>query len=396
MLALAGAIAAGAAGAAGAGGTAGTAASGGSGWPVWLVGPKGLAAGFDPTGAGLQVSTKGLLGGLMKGAQHLVERWILSGTASLVEACGRAIQAASAPSFGSAFQGELAVLEHLGAVLALLFLLFAVIQAIVRQDLSGLLRAVLLRLPVALLLGGGAAELVVVALKATDEMSSALAGSPGTAVGALVQHVAALLAGTGPTSVVDEGFAGLAVALVAAGVSLVLWLELVVRSAAIVVATLFLPLALAGIVWQESARWAKRLAETLTALVLAKLVVVAVLVLAARTVSSSAGLDGLVQATALLLLATLSPFSLLRLIPMVEAGAVGHLDGLGRRSATRAAGAALQIGGTLRARAAERSSGLGGDGGIPMAAGVPWDHPSVAGLAGHPRPEGPAEHTEAS
>ena len=174
------------------------------------------------------------------------------------------------------------------------------------------------------------------------------------------------------------GFAGVLVAVVVAAVSLVLWLELVVRSAAIVVATLFLPLALAGVVWQESARWARRLAETLAALVLSKLVVVAVLVLAARTVADGSGLDGLVQAAALLVLATLSPFSLLRLMPMVEAGAVGHLEGLGRRAAGRTAGTALGVGSTLRARAAERVAEAGA--GIPMADGVPWDHPSVAGM----------------
>lgn len=352
--------------------------------PSWLTGPQGLGGigGLDPSGAGGPITVRGLLGGLLNGLGHRLGAWILSGTTSLVEACGRAIEATSAPSFGAAFRGELQVLERLGAGLALLFLFLAVVQAILRQDLAGLARAVLLRLPLAVLLGAGATELVVLALRATDEMSRALLGPTGTAVGAVVRHVARLLAGTGPTSVLDAGFAGALVALVVAAVSLVLWLELVVRSSAIVVATLFLPLALAGVVWQESARWARRLAETLAALVLSKLVVVAVLVLAARTVAEATGLGGLVEAAALLLLAALSPFSLLRLVPMVEAGAAGHLEGLGRRAAGRAAGTALGAGAALRARAVERASEVGT--GIEMADGVPWDHPSVAVMVGAP------------
>lgn len=348
---------------------------GGSG-PTWLTGPGGLRAGLDPTGA----TAGALFGGVLKGLGRAIERWILSGTAHLVEACGRAIQATTTPSFGAAFEGEAHVLAHLGAVLALILLFFAVIQAILRQDVSGLLRSVLLRLPAAVLLGCAAAELVALGLHATNEMSRVVMGRPGTAVDGLVQHIAGLLAGSGPHSVLDTGFAGLVVAVVVAAVAFVLWLELVVRSAAILVATLFLPLALAGLVWQESTRWARRLAETLLALVLSKLVVVAVLVLAARTAEHASGLGGLVQALALLLLATLSPFSLLRLVPMVEAGAVGHLDGVGRRAAGRAAGVAVRTGATIRARAAERSGGVGT--GVPMAEGVRWDHPSVVAAIG--------------
>ena len=340
-----------------------------------VFGPGGIGSVLDPTGA----AASALLNGVLSGFGHAVEGWIIAGTAHLVEAVGTAVAATTTPSFGAAFSAELGLLERLGVELSALLLLFAVIQAVVRQDLAGLARAVLLRLPLAVLLGGGAAELVVLALHATDEMAATLVGSPTAAVGSLVQHLAGLLAGQGPSSALDTGFAGLVVAVVAALVALVLWFELVVRSAALVVATLFLPLALAGLVWQESSRWARRLAETLTALVLSKLVVVGVLVLAAGSVSSATGLDGLVQATALLLLATVSPFSLLRLIPMIEAGAVGHLDGVGRRTAGAAAGLAVRAGAVVRSRAAERS---GGPVDVPLADGMPFDHPSVAAALG--------------
>ena len=65
--------------------------------------------------------------------------------------------------------------------------------------------------------------------------------------------------------------------LTAAVVAFVLWLELAVRSAAIGAAALFLPLALVGLAWPATSHWARRLGETLAALVLSKLVIAAVL-----------------------------------------------------------------------------------------------------------------------
>lgn len=364
--------------AAGGGAGGGAGASGGSGGGLsWLTGPGGLSSGLDPTGAAVSA----LLKKALRSFGHALEQWIVDGTASLVEAVGHAVAATTTPSFGSAFMTEYDLLGRLGVELSALLLLFAVVQAVLRQDLGGLARAVVVRLPAAVLLGAGAATLVALALQATDEMAAALVGSPTAAVGRLIHHLASLLGGSGGTSPLDAGFAGVLVAVLAALVALVLWFELVVRSAAIVVATLFLPLALAGLVWQESTRWARRLAETLTALVLSKLVVVAVLALAAGSVSVAAGLSGLVEATALLALATLSPFSLLRLIPMVEAGAIGHLDGLGRRTAGAATGMAVRAGAVVRARVAERAAGSAE---VPMAEGAPYDHPSVVAVLGGP------------
>ena len=122
------------------------------------------------------------------------------------------------------------------------------------------------------------------------------------------------------------------VVLAAAIVSFVLWLELAVRSAAIAAASLFLPLALAGLAWPATAHWARRLGETLAALVLSKLVIAAVLALAAGLLGSSSGLAGVVEGIALLAIAGFAPFALLKLVPAIEAGATAHFEGLGRRS----------------------------------------------------------------
>jgi hypothetical protein len=65
--------------------------------------------------------------------------------------------------------------------------------------------------------------------------------------------------------------------------------------------------------------------------VLSKLVIAAVLALAAGLLGSSSGVGGVVEGVGLLAVASFAPFALLRLVPAVEAGATAHLEGLGRR-----------------------------------------------------------------
>jgi hypothetical protein len=162
----------------------------------------------------------------------------------------------------------------------------------------------------------------------------------------------------------------------------VLWLELLVRAAAVYVAVLFLPLAMATLVWPSVAHWCRRLVETLTALILSKFVIVATLSLAASAVGSGtagtgdagSGFASVLAGGALLVLATFVPFSILRLIPLVEAGAVGHLDGVRQRAVAglthmphKAASYALKKGmeanGAAKLAAQVGSPGTGGDNG---------------------------------
>jgi hypothetical protein len=131
----------------------------------------------------------------------------------------------------------------------------------------------------------------------------------------------------------------LLVALLIAVGAFVLWLELLIRAAAVYVAVLFLPLALATLVWPAVSHWCRRLVETLAALILSKFVIVATLSLAVGAVASGtagtgnhgSGFSSVLAGGALLLMATFVPFAILRMIPAVEAGAVAHLDGLRAR-----------------------------------------------------------------
>jgi hypothetical protein len=262
-------------------------------------------------------------------------RWVASGAVWLIAQVGSAMSGTTsidlnAPWFGA----HEAVMASLAAAVVVPMACCAAIQAVYRQSASTLLRTFLVHLPLSLLLTGVAVTLVRMALALTDAMSAAVLSSAGVDTTNLLSGLFTFLIPAASVSPVP-GFVVFLGGLVVAAAALVLWLELVVRAAAVSVAVLFLPLALAALVWPSVAHWCRRLADTIVALVLSKFVVAAVLALAAGAtagglgVSSSGkggGFAAVVTGIALLMIAILSPFTLLRLVPAVEAGAVAHLE----------------------------------------------------------------------
>ncbi|GEM_PF-1282379 len=283
-------------------------------------------------------------GYLARHALEAVNGWVAAGAGWLLSHAGRALGASSRPELGAAFfTSHYRVMLELAAVVAVPLLLVSALQAVVRQDAGQLVRSAFVYLPLGLLLGAVAVELVRLGVAAVDDLSTTLARGTGLDARHFLDGLVPLgrlaaLTGSGAL----PAFVTFALLLILALGALLLWLELVVRSAAIEVAVLFVPLALAGLVWPPTAAWARRLAETLGALVVAKLVIVAVLVLAAAALlrpGRGAGPAAVVEGTALLGLAVASPFALLRLVPVVEAGSVAHLEGSGRQLGRRAASA---------------------------------------------------------
>jgi hypothetical protein len=55
-----------------------------------------------------------------------------------------------------------------------------------------------------------------------------------------------------------------------------IWLELLLRAAAIYISVLFLPLALVAMIWPAGWRWCRRLIEFLIAIIFAKVFIVAI------------------------------------------------------------------------------------------------------------------------
>jgi hypothetical protein len=263
-------------------------------------------------------------------------RWVASGAVWLLGQVGTAMSASTSVDLGAGwFSAHIAVMASLAAVVVLPMACCAALQAVYRQSPSMLVRTFLVYLPLSLLLTGVAVELVRMALAVTDALSSRVLSSAGVDTTNVLAPVSTFFSGVGSVEPAVPAFVIFVGGLIVAAVALVLWLELVVRAAAISAAVLFLPLSLASLVWPAVAHWCRRLGDTLVALVLSKLVIAAVLSLAAAALAGGSGQSGnasgggfaaVVTGIALLLVATLSPFTLLRLVPTVEAGAVSHLE----------------------------------------------------------------------
>jgi hypothetical protein len=297
-------------------------------------------------------------------ALNAVAHWVASGSAWLLGQIGAALGATtqvslSAPWFVTRFRS----MEGLFALFALPLLLVSALQALFQQRASILLRAALVQLPLAAILAGAAVELTSMALAATDELSSAVASSGTDELGSLTGSLAnVLVQSTTATGTPIPTFITMLCAAVVAVAALVLWVELVLRAAAIYVVVLFLPLALACSIWPALSSWCRRLVETLAALILSKLIVVVVLVAAVGALGDQAGrgFSTIVTGIALLVLATFAPFTLLKLLPLFEATAALQLEGLRQR------GTAAVVHGPPRQAAAMALDHLGSS--APLAA----------------------------
>ena len=251
---------------------------------VHAVGCTGLQA-VDPLC--YAASAAGSIGGSVAAAGigavfDGLSQWVASGAEWLLSQIGNVLVSTTSIDLGADwFTTHYEVMTALAAIVVLPLLLVSTLQAVYRQNAGQLVRSFFVQLPLALLLGVVAVQIVILCLSATDALCTEVAGGSGSDVHALLTGMSKGLI----VAVADPGMATfvlLLVGLLVAAASFVLWLELLVRAAAVYVAVLFLPLAMATLVWPTVAHWCRRLVETLTALILSKFVIVATLSLAAE------------------------------------------------------------------------------------------------------------------
>jgi hypothetical protein len=276
--------------------------------------------------------------------------WISSAASWLLDEVGHALDTTTRPPVTTSwFEAKQRAILVVAAPIALLALLGSALHALLHGTVGTLVRTVLLRLPAAAILGAAAAGVVGLAVSATDQVCAALSSGDSTSISSVL-HALATSVTTQPASV--PAAVAVVMALVAILGSLCLWIDLIVRSAAITVATALLPLVFAASIWPPGVAWARRLVETLAALIVSKAVIVLVLSIALdAVVHEPQGVASVVTGGALLLLAAFAPFVVLRLVPSVEAAAVSHLEGVRRRAVS----ASTQVAG----RAATLAAGIG-------------------------------------
>jgi type IV secretion system protein TrbL len=262
---------------------------------------------------------------------------------------GVLVQSTTPPVTTAWFLAREHLLFEVAAPVALLALVGGALHAVVRSELHELWRTVVVRLPVAILCGAAGAGIVGIALTATDQLCDALGTSSGDSLSGALHGIGLAVLATGVPGPVEVLVTG----MVLLG-SVALWFELVVRAAAITIATALLPLVFASTLWPPAVNWAKRLVETLGALIVSKAVIVLVLSLAIDALTHvTTGPSTAITGGAMLLFAAFAPFAVLRMVPLVEAAAVGHLEGMRQRATSSVQHASR--------RAVSMAAGAGGE-----------------------------------
>jgi hypothetical protein len=250
-----------------------------------------------------------------------------------LEKVGGLIQGTTSPDVVTAdwFASQYRVMLALAVVIALPILLVSVAQSIVRADGMQAIRSAFVFLPLAAILSAVGPAIAQMLINISDWMSAALGGNAAADAQKFMSDAGSALAGLGAGSVNPAApvFGVLLGALIVTLGALSIWLELLLRAAAIYISVLFLPLALSAMIWPAGWRWCRRLIEFLIAIIFAKVFIVAIINLAAAGLARG-GLgdkfEGVLAGGALLLMAAFTPVALLKLIPLAEAAVVtaGH------------------------------------------------------------------------
>jgi len=275
----------------------------------------------------------------------------------------------------------------IAAWLMVLVVIASVMSGVIRGDIPGMIRLLFVRLPVAIFVTFIAIWLVSELLALTNLATSweVVGGLYGLTTWSLQLSTANF----------GTDFLTVLASLVLIAATLVCYLELLARDAAVYIVAAFIPLIALASLWPGAHHALKRGAETLFVLCISKFVMAFVLVLGAQALAAgmnTANFGALVAAALIFLLAAIAPFAVFRLLPILEAtavaGMVGGASGFGKRAGAAAirtgqrVGAAVASGGTSEAvgggAALSKGSGAG-----PGGMSGP-DQLKLAGTGGQP------------
>jgi hypothetical protein len=300
--------------------------------------------------------------------------WVLGGAKLLLHETAAVISSTTRPQLESTwFSASYWRMAGVSALLTLPFLFAAAIQALLRSDPALLARSALGYLPLGLLAVAVAAPVTMLLLSASDELSAIVSSASGSSDVSFLARAGALAGGISGLS--HSTFLVFFIGLLAVAATLTLWVELLIRSAAVYVIVLMLPLFFAAFVWPARKVWAVRAVELLVALILSKFAIVAVLALGGAALGHTLvpSATQFLEGTTLVMLAAFSPWALLRLLPLHElAGGLQGLRSQGRppgvERSLEASEIAQELMSQLPTEWASRAGGAGGERGAARAA----------------------------
>jgi hypothetical protein len=267
-------------------------------------------------------------------AELALTQWMVDAAVWLLRQLVNVIFSTSSPDLSAGWwRAHYADLVAVAWVVAPIFLLLGVVQAILRADLAVFGRILSQLLAVAVLTTGAVA-LAQMLIAVVDQLSSFVSRNSlsdlqtflGGMAGTMAAATGTAAQGTIPAEAPPLAFLFLAGVLTAiAGV--LIWLELLARTLVIYAALLFFPVLLAAAIWPKLQHLLRGLAEVLVAVIVSKFILVTIIVAGASAIAAT-GQQGqgpsLLIGAGLLLIAAWAPWKFYRLLPMMEAGAMHH------------------------------------------------------------------------
>jgi type IV secretion system protein TrbL len=302
--------------------------------------------------------------GLGNSVFEQVTTWTAEGATWLIGRVVAGIEKTTTPDLTSkGFLAQYARMAQIAALLGAAMLLFAILEAVAQNSWQVLGKAIFVNVPFAFIGTSVAFAVVQMLLLATDQMShavsvathhrseeffkSAITGlgeagaEAGGAASGATEGESQEIAGEALGGAAAPLFVTFLAAIIGAFAAFFVWIEMLMRDAAVYVVALFMPISMATFV---SPRWSgilRRTCELLVVVIGSKFVIVSIIALAAALVSEDgAPVEHLLAAAALLLLSCFAPFVLMRFVLSTE-GAMSAA--YGRRSASGGAISGLQL-----------------------------------------------------
>ncbi len=259
-----------------------------------------------------------------------IARWILEAVDFFVSGAITMLRTSARPDVEAAwFSGPgspMATVRNLAAVLLLGFVFLGLLQGLLHGDPGGMATRVAVGLPVSVAGMVVATAVVARLLELTDALSNAVLD------GTDEQALTFLSDLTAVSSTFGNSFAVVLVGLVAVTAALILWIELIVRSALIYLLVAISPVAFAATLWPAARGFLRKTLEILLAVIASKFVIALALSIGVGALAGTrqtdsggglvsaagTGVGALLAGAVLLAMAAFAPFLVLKLIPVAE------------------------------------------------------------------------------
>ena len=339
----------------------------------------------DLLGGAAEAAGEAVLDVVVKFVFGLIANAVTSITSSIVTA----MNATTSVDLDGGFFPALTPIRRtvLGMSMALVLALFflAILRSLAAGEPGAIIRAALVDVPAALFTTVASVSVAWVLIRVVDQASLAVTGDVATAMGRFSAALSTVDALTG------AGLLGIIFGLLFVVGAILVWLQLLVRSAMLYILIVLAPLGFATRAHPTTRPIARRTIEMGVALILSKFAVAVAFGVGAAAIDSSNGvstaegvdLTGMMTGVAVMLMAAFMPWVIWKAIPVVEAAAV--TAGV-ERSPGRAATTAASLGVAVGVGASRLAGGGGGAGGTAGAAGGA----GVASVDGMPSGSGAA------